>query len=560
MRDIYRPPLLGSLAVLSVWILLHAGRMAWQPLVLDEIDFMLAAQDWPAHASAVPHPPGFVHLLRLLFAVFGESVAVARLPGLVSALATLWLLPLFVRVLFPDHPRAPALATWAVWFYGLASLTTQNAMLVDIDNTVLVPVVLGLFALWFACRHRSGWRPVIMLGAALCLTLWLKLPPAALFVLSVALAARWDRDARALRVAVLGGLAGLVLFVATFALHARLTGFPLGAMRYPFHRMSQLGDLRTVVTRAPQTAGVFVLWLTVPGAILAGVASLKELRERASAPAARLRALAVFVVLSLLFYTLVLGPPYGYPKYQAVLMPLLAVMVAALLSPADVERSRPVRAVLVGAGFLLILAQVAWGDPLWGIYRLTLETGAGDLGDRLAGSLRASAGIVWLPLLVTLLLSLLLLVGARLKARRAVLVGLAVTALAQSGGTVVAQAGARYSTRYHYGTDLLGLQRACRTLGERLRPGSFIIAPKDILFETGFPGQCVTDVIWEGRSPALLLATLAGRRVDAIVCTRREENRGRGVLDDERVRSVLARDFTRDQLGEYALWWRNSVP
>src|SRR5439155_26531643 len=118
-------------------------------IMADEVDFMWAAKDWPARAALVPHPPAFVHLLRLLFALFAPSVAAARTLGVLSAIATVWLIPPSVRAWFAGVENRELHATLAVLMFGVSPLAVQNMMLIDIDNTVLTPMLLGMALLWF---------------------------------------------------------------------------------------------------------------------------------------------------------------------------------------------------------------------------------------------------------------------------------------------------------------------------------------------------------------------------------------------------------------------------
>ncbi len=547
--------LVASLVLLSGWILVNVLRMDWQPLIMDEVDFMVASMAWPLDAAAVPHPPGYVHLLRLLFSILSRTETVARLPGIVCALITLWCLPAVIRRVYPDSQDRGVTTLLAIWLLGMAPMTTQSAMLVDIDNTVMTPILLFLFLLWFRCRDDGGPGSVALFGAGFGAALWFKFPPPALLIIGVGLETLWSRNWKALGRLLIGGLSGGVLFTLTFALETSQTGFGMAQMSGSFAKLTMLAQWHRILVTFPQTMGVFVVWLTVPLSLLAAAALARVLLRRREPLNHAERCLAVFALLSLTFYACANAPSYGYPKYQSVTVPILAVLAARLVSKAWKRHPQTSRTLtLLAAGAALLIGLVS-GDPMLRFFQVTQDTAVGELATRMMRAGEA-AGLASVSTLAAILLAGWMAIRHKVRFSDLAWVGLAATVLGQSTATLIAQGGAQYSTRYHYGADFTTYLEACREIESRLPPRTFVIAPKDIMYHGKFHGRFVTEIVREDQGPDTLLAVVSRNDVRAIVLSRREQTRARATLDDPRVHSLLGEQFVSSSAGEYLLFLR----
>ncbi len=547
--------LVASLVLLSGWILVNVLRMLWQPLIMDEVDFMVATMAWPLDAAAVPHPPGYVHLLRLLFSVLGRADTVARLPGIVCALATLWCLPAVIRRVYPASPDRGVTTLMAVWFLGLAPMTTQSAMLVDIDNTVMMPVLLFLFLLWFRCRDDGGRCSIALFGAGFAAALWVKFPPPALFIIGVGLETLWSKDWRALGRLVMGGLLGVALFALTFALETLKTGFGMAQMSGSFAKLMLLTQWHRILITFPQTMGVFVVWLGVPLSLLAAAAIARVLSRGRRPLNHAERSLAVFALISLTFYAFANAPSYGYPKYQSVTVPILAVLAARLVARGW-KRHPQISWILtlLAAGATLLIGLLS-GDPMLRFFRVTQETAIGELATRMTRAGEAVC-LTSIPSFAVLLVVGWVAIRRKIRFSDLAWVGLAATVLGQSTVTLIAQSGAQYSTRYHYGADFTTYLEACQELESRLPPRTFVIAPKDIMHHGGFRGRFVTEIVREDQGPDTLLAVMSCNDVRALVLSGREQTRARVTLDDPQVDTLLRGQFISSRVGEYLLLLR----
>src|SRR5439155_27175095 len=171
----------------------------------------------------------------------------------------------------------------------------------------------------------------------------------------------------------------------TFRIHEAATGFGYAQMSYTFQRAGAWTDLKATVLRIPQSAGVLFMWLTLPQTILwlAGVALVW--RRRVALPGPGPAFLAIYTLTVLAFYCVAIAPAWGYPKYDATLVPLVAILAAWTLTEGVPRAPGRLAGWAVALMVGVFIAQSALiGDPLWEVYRQTLETAIGQLGARLA--------------------------------------------------------------------------------------------------------------------------------------------------------------------------------
>jgi len=519
---------------------------------MDEWDFMVAARSWPLNGAAVPHPPGYVHLLRLIFAVFGESTTVARIPGIACAVASLWLIPPIVRKVFPDMPDRDAMALIAVWLFGLSPLTTQNAILVDIDNTLMMPVLAMLFMAWFDLREGGGLRRVVVLGLWIGIALWIKFPPPLLVLFAFSLDLLWEMDAKNLKRLVAAVCIGISLFALTFALEAWWTGFGLAELGGTLHKVALLFQWRRVLVTLPQTAGVFAMWLTIPLTILALVGVVQSLRTPAAPNA---RTLAWFVLVAGVFYAYINGPAYGFPKYQSILLPSLSILSAVAILEAWTRLPSGMRLLGLAILGLSISVQLLIGDPLYGFFQVTGESSVSELALRATRAGKAVL-VASVPALLGIAVAAAVALVRGRRFRELAVISLCGAFFGQAAAIMALQGSAAYSTRYHYGSDIADYLETCAELVDKLPADSFIITPKDILYQTGFRGRFVNELVREELRPDSLLSVMSKHDVRALVLTPREESRAQTTLLDPRVKSILDTDFISQRIGEYQLLLR----
>ncbi len=531
-----------------------AAMMWWQPILADEWDFYRAATHWSQDRYLIPHPHTYVHLMQLSFAIFGQSIGSARLIGVLTAWASLALIPPLVYAFFDRGRQAHWIAVGAVWLYALNPITVQNMMLLDIDNTLLVPALLGMLLVWKSIRDWSPPRRVAALSLMFVMTLWVRLSTPVLLMACMGVFHLLRGDIRRTGELILAALAGGVVFRVTFALYSKLTGFALDIFSYTFGRApSGSSDYSVMLLRFPQGMGIFIMWLSLPlvafllVAIAGTVARLirRQIEDR--------DLLVIYVVATSLFYALVIAPAWGYPRYQAPIVPVIAILVAAVLVPVLQALPHHARIVLIGLGVAAFVYKLAViGDPLWSLYAVTFETSTGDLAQRFTQGIGDVANLL-IPVGVCLAVVCLLALRWRIKLLPAIVFTLGVLSFAHTASTTAVQVPAGYSTRYRYTYNYDDLRQ---TIADLKQAGGYVLGVKDVLYYTGLPGEEIYSYVCPTCSPQSLLDKIHSVRVDALAWTTKEENRAPDVLEDPAVLQALDACYTRLTHGVFIVYLR----
>ncbi len=552
----------------SVWIALMAStsgltlaclRMAWQPILADEWDFYRSMTNWLTYRALIPHPQAYIHFTQLAFSIFGTSINSARLAGSFSAIVSVWLIPILIHYTWPDHPQRNRLTVIAIILTAINPLTPQNAMLLDIDNTLLIPATLMLIIAWAATLNSSTRQRIVVVSLTLAINLWIKLPTPPLIMAGLGVYHLIRREWKRAVEIVVAALVGLAIFGATFAIYSALSGYPFSYFASTFGRADSFFNWRDLIARFPQGLGVFVMWLSIPLTILLLIVVIESVRRLWRTQSQPADAIVLGVIIVALVYPLIYLPAWGYPRYQAPIVPLLSTLVAALIAPDTPNLPKSVvRGWMILGAILVALNLWLLADPLYPIYQVTFEGDLYDVGHRLLTGLKVVAEI-GVPI------GLLLIAGS-IAARKQKLAGGAVRLRLLSLLTVVSlsavsftQVNADYSTRYRYTynyADYLWSVHEVQALG----PQAFVVAIKDTLLQSGLPGAEIYGYLCAECSPSLV-DTIHTRRIDALVWTTKEDSRSGGLTADPKFIQALAVCYTRETRGVFIVYLlKNDTP
>ena len=575
-----------GLALVTAASLGFASRFLHDPLMADEIYLVIAADhirhsgrpltrtkmDATSFASVDPesgpmagaretgyalwHPPLYLHLVALVFALAGTGAAQARLFGLGCLVATILAMYLLSQAVFRDRADRRAIGLLAAFLFAVNPLAIQGALVVDIDNTLLTPAL--LLALLAAVRSLdTGPSRDLALGALVAVLLWIKLttPPVLLLALGIFRAAR-EGIAAALRRTGVVAVVGVAGFLVTWMAYTDAQGLPSSA---PFqHLVGSLvgagprGTLPTVLREAALALARVALWVS-PFLLLLWVLGLgRRALQFASArtlePEDLLHLTAALVLVA---YLVVGRTTFGFPRYDYPVLPLLAILAAA--SILDAWRTaaprywRGLLATLVGA----VLVWLA-GDPLLSTYSMVRERLVAGL------ALGDVIGRVFLQVVVLLLTPLVIASlgggGGRRLARAAVL-PLAVATVSYSLALDAIQARADYLVRYGYGG--VGTREVLAFLGREVAPEALILAPAELIHGVGnhaspFPANAV----WTSESALVGALSSAPLRAFVYGLPTNTVEHVRFIETDPRVVRVLDEGFRRLIIGSYTVWVR----
>lgn len=340
----------AAVALLAVAVYLAlALPQTGQSLIIDEVEFPRLAEaiadtghpafyrgeESPAQ-TGVFHPPLYAFVLGLWVKILGFSTVAVRLFGVLLMLATAWFGYRTLHEIGPGDWEPPLF----VVFFLLHPFVVQSALLPDIDGTALLfaNTLLGWALVRSVARQTSLRRMILAVGGCLTLVLACKLTAvyAIPFIFGALLLAKgpW--------VAAKVTAAATVLASATFLVVWRLVSWLSGApFSYPFeftvssglkNGAADLGAAEILRRLVPQDWAMF--WLGMPLLVMAAAGTVIVASRWKSEPQRRvLLAFSAWAVGVLALYSLITGPPYGFPKYLVGAMPALAMLAAVAAAP-----------------------------------------------------------------------------------------------------------------------------------------------------------------------------------------------------------------------------------
>jgi len=342
-----------------------------QPLVADEpqfvdVAFSLAYTARPmgfsgsAWNAVLSHPLLYHSLLAVPIGFLGKLPAAARLVGLLAFAATGAFLWAVARKVTGER-WGPFLA---VLLYGLHPLALQSALLVEID-TALLPL-LTVVGVWYLARRGfdlggGGW---VGLGLFFGVSLAAKLTTPPLLLGALALYYLGARRGRQLAYAAAAGGVGVALFAAYYFPYCLLLGLP---WQEPFaHSFGRAAAANLTGAVLLARGAKLLLWLGVPFLLTFLLWLVRQARRRPAFGEAVVTYAALAALILLAFYWLVGGEGYGFPKYHAPLVPLVALALGATFGPRLARESKFTVLFLSGTAFIFYLLVAR--DPLYWPY------------------------------------------------------------------------------------------------------------------------------------------------------------------------------------------------
>jgi 4-amino-4-deoxy-L-arabinose transferase-like glycosyltransferase len=345
----------GIVAAAAVAITLQLGA----PLVADEPQFVdvaasIAATGKPlgySHGVLKPilsHPTLYHTLVAVPVSIWGKTPAAGRGLGVVCFAGAALLVFLAVRRLTKGRwPPVLALALFA--FHPLA---VNSALLVEIDTTLLVLFAATFFYQLVRIEFQLNFGRSVLLGAffGVCLLAKLTTPP--LFVLALAVYYVVNRDWRNLRLVPVVAVVGVAVFAVVYFPYTLALGLPwYKPFVHSFSRAADVGGVSYFVTLGKRAVRI-VLWVGLPLLLAWGAAVWARRRDWFGGRLAPVDYTAILWAMIFFGYWLVGGDGYGFVKYHAPMVPLLAIFLAVHFGPAVVRERVRSLAFILGLAFV----------------------------------------------------------------------------------------------------------------------------------------------------------------------------------------------------------------
>jgi len=432
----------------------------------------------------LPHTLLYTLLLSLTFTAAGPSALAARALGLGFHLAAMIVLILLAR-------RAPLDGSYGAWrarpwlaagLYLVLPLAVQYPLFLDLDNSILPPLLLALMLACILAAERAGPLPLASVSLMTALSLWAKETPP---VLLLAAAAVWWVLTRGAVSAVVrlvpAAAAGAALFGVTWWGFCARTGVPIDAF-YQWtinQRLLQDGagpalgpGLKALWNEAQWVAS----WLSPAFLALAGLAALDRLARlvrarRAEALDLPLLFLIVLLLVHGLYYP---GLKYLFPGVAPACLLVADLFVRRVLPLARAEAALTAAAILAIAIALLFAPDPVL--PGWSFKREIFYATAVPLG---------AAGAA------------LLLVAWR-RPGRVILLSLAAVALGGSASQSLRQLGMDATVPSYGDYGERGAPELIAAMRASLPGTCTIVARRDFVFAVG------TEAAQPGRTPVVI--------------------------------------------------------
>ncbi|MCA8960167.1 MAG: glycosyltransferase family 39 protein [Planctomycetes bacterium] len=539
------------------------------PAAQDELCWLGAVDTWhdtgvawdvynPGHRIAYS-PHLYLGALELSYSFFSPGLVAARVPGLLAGVATLLLA--FVcarRCAAGDAARRTRFATLAVLICASTPVLVQACAIIDIDNTILVPILLALVFAVERLIERPTPRRAGLTVALMALALWGRVTTPVILVPLFVCASFFAKDRRARWSVPLSVLGGVGLFFATWSLYCALTETPFsGPFLYTWAAFADRaagGGSRAGIAVLVANGMHLVLW--VGGVLLALLFAAIGLRAVEFARRRELERGDLFALSGaaiVLGYSVVGGTPFGFPKYHCPGFPLLAVAAVAHFSRWD-----PRLGALGPARWLgVIIASAAvqsWivGDLLY-LVRVTLrEARAWTTGDARSVLVALGWAIGWAFVARVVILALI-----SVSRRREWGTALLAIALGSGLGSVAMQNRAEGSTGYSYGT--VGTAEVAERIQTATGAADRVIAPAEVLYLLPRERRdFVPNELWADaeRLAAELASPTTGAFAVSIGTNTVAQLQTSATASS--VQSVLSREYVQQNVGSFRLWLRRA--
>ncbi len=407
-----------------------------------KIGFMLFNRGYASPEELITFSPhGYPLLLAAACRIAGEAAADAmRWIGILS-----WLASIFFVVRYTGR-------MWGGMILCCMPAVCQAAVLIDIDETVLVPACLFLWYSSICLVRKDDWQRTCLAAFAMCMALWCRLTtPFIICFVMLALYRRW-------RMAV-AYAAGVVLFIASWKVYCMATGVNFAG---PFQYLASsffdttAGSRGASLSRIVQSSVYVCLWGVNPMLCLLFLQDGRRRLRRwlKTRKVDELDSAWLCGAAILCGYMVIGGSLFGFPKYQCPAFPFMAISIASLMGSGVDARSRAASLAWCVV-CSLFAAAFMFGDPLLMVRDAMRSPEAASFGPRwIFGAV--SAVIAYLFAAVAAALPVCRRIGWRM--------AFLVSAIVFNMAFAYRQTAGRYSTGYIYGE-----RGECARMAQRIR-------------------------------------------------------------------------------------------
>jgi hypothetical protein len=546
-----------------------------KPILAEEEFFLLAAENiikdglpLSLFGPATLHPPLYFYLLAGFLKVLGPHIYSARLIGVFSFMVSTFLIFKITQFLAKEQGNKyhNEIAIFSSFLYTCLPVVVRGSYLLDIDNTILVPLfLLFIFVfLRFTNYPNLDRTKLLFSGLLLFLLLWAKITTTLALIFCIVIYLAFKKQIKNGLIIAFLGIFIFLFFWFIYCYFLRLdSATPFVHLIKQFRVQSVniagsgLGLIRGLMERMVRIAA----WFSLPLLLLMVIVFFEVVKEFCITKIISGKLFLIFCgALIFLVYLFSGGIYYGFPRYQFPVISFFMIIIA-LSCFADIQQLQfsKLRAIIFWTiAFISVLFFIFLvGDPIYTVNYKLKEALVYSAANLKSIFLRIVIQIFLIPLLFFTLFYYLLNFNKRQllfysKMKLSLIIQLFIFAVALN----IIQLKAPYEVGYCYGEEgtekLIAFLKNSDSLKDKQ-----ILAPNDILYSLKLQeNQYRLDAFWNSQSR--LLKELKKDAVGCLVYSVPHNTiyQFKEIFHNEEITHLLNAHYRQLKIGTYTVWLR----
>ena len=560
------------LGIAIFFYLVSAFSRIGQPIAKDDLHWLVAAKNlyvtgrptvyFVPNAIVAHSPHSYLYAIKFAFDIFGIHDPVARLPGILSGLLTLILIFMITKSFIRDdkgeQTQGAALTTL---LYATTPAVVQGSVILENDNTLLIPAILFLFFSFVKYQQEGKLRWALATGLAVTVALWVRIttPVLALFLLGLYAGVR-KSSLRSKCILSLTTLLGILAFGGLWFFYCRIKEVPF---LYPFeytldrfqYRSSEAGGLR--LDKIFENLVYLTLWLGPFTTLLFLILTVRRFTQFLNRRQVNFE--DVFLIGGLVIigtYTFVGGLPFGFPKYHSPGIGLIYVFSGIALHQCGKTGflGLRLRNVLIAMGAAFLIQILTLHDSLY-LFRYQLREAA-----TFASPFAYKAVLKSIALKTALyfaLFAVLGMVSMKFRLVRNPFLLLTLFAVGPNTGTCFLQNSSGYQTGYDYG--IRGTVETARFIQNHLTHQETVVAPSEIIYYLNYPPSAyLLDRVWNDEKELTRIISQPTTAAFAYSVAINPVDQIKNFSSYEPLQRRLSQEFNSSAIGSFKVWIRKT--
>jgi len=536
-----------SFTAIVLTALFIIGLRINSPLDQDQAIFPMAANSIinGKTMSLIVSPPLYPAILALCVKIAGNSEAVIRLPGIISFIATLSFIFFIGRKIYPN--AAPQAIILACLLCAIHPMSLQGALIPDIDNTIMIPVILLVISalISFQPQRRLSWITAI---GAMALLFTVKLTTSTMFaVIFIAyLSIKPQRRITARQTAIITCI-GFAVFISAWYIVSQATGWNFSE---PFRFILFRSKISIVTPISDYSAFCknivfFLAWFNpcLAAAICAAIIKPDNADKGDT--------IVKIFFLTVIAYILLTPIHFGFPKYYVPMVSLSAILAIPYLNQLNIitltRKNIFSVAALIFAGFAFFYFPY---DPIY-IIRYYIRELSLYLPERdLTPIVIFHALKISLTYALPALIIYLILIRNGIKSFKTALITASLLSLS---ALTALQTNAPYNVSHSYGETMTA--QAISYIKSQIKEDSIVIAPSNITYyinnRKGFD-----PAMWHDKAKILLTMKNKNTKIVAWSVAANDVETCQMLIYNPEINRYLRCNFIQNQIGTHTIWVR----